>query len=318
MTSRLISICMPAYNAGDYILQSVGSIISQSYPNWELIIVNDGSTDQTARVLAGISDKRIKVYHQQNQGQCAAANRAFHLSGGALIKFMDADDLLSPDFLRAQAAALNNSDEDIAYASWGRFYHGDLSTFKPETGAVRGEMPPFAWLMASMAGREVMLQCALWLIPRPLLDKAGLWNEELSLINDFEFFIRVLLNSKKLTYAESAVLYYRSGLPGSLSSGYSAKAAISAFRSIDLGTGHLLRYSDAPKVKQAAADCFRRFTFTFYPDYPGLITQAEQRIKDLGGSEIPFPAGGLTRVLAAVLGWKAAKKIKKQLQPKSS
>ncbi|WP_439697060.1 glycosyltransferase family 2 protein [Mucilaginibacter sp. AW1-7] len=309
---------MPAYNAGDYILQSVGSVISQSYPNWELIIVNDGSTDQTASILEGISDKRIKVYHQQNQGQCAAANRAFRLSGGSLIKFMDADDLLSPDFLRAQAAVLNNEDFDIAYASWGRFYDGDLSTFKPETGSVRGDMQPFAWLMASMTGREVMLQCALWLIPRPLLDKAGLWNEQLSLINDFEFFIRVLLNSKKLKYAETAVLYYRSGLAGSLSSGNSAKAAISAFRSIDLGTGHLLRYSDTPEVKQIAADCFRRFTFTFYPDYPELINQAEQRIKALGGSELPFSAGGATRILAALIGWKAAKKIKKHLQQKPS
>src|ERR1700761_7192282 len=94
----LVSICMPAYNAGNYIMAAINSVIDQSYQNWELIIVNDGSTDNTGTELENINDSRIKIYNQTNKGQCAAANAAFGFSTGELIKFMDADDLISPDF----------------------------------------------------------------------------------------------------------------------------------------------------------------------------------------------------------------------------
>ncbi|GAA3975287.1 glycosyltransferase family 2 protein [Mucilaginibacter dorajii] len=312
----LISICMPAYNAGAYILQSIRSIQQQSYQNWELIVVNDGSRDYTAQELQTISDPRVQVFHQQNQGQCAAANKAFSMSKGTLIKFMDADDLLSDDFLKSQVEVMDNFTDTIGYAQWGRFYKNDLNTFKLSTGPVTGNMRPSDWLISSMQSAEVMLQCALWLIPRTIINKAGLWNEELSLINDFEFFIRVLLQAKELRYADKAILYYRSGLQNSLSSTTTLKGAKSAYLSTELGTGHLLNFSDRQEVRQLSANCFQRFVYTFYPDYPELVKKAEHKVAELGGSTIPFPAGGYTRVLANLLGWQVTKKIKKLLKRK--
>src|SRR5688500_3635958 len=100
--SPLVSICMPVYNGEKYIKEAIQSVTSQSYSNWELIIVNDGSKDNTASVLNSISDSRIKVFHQENKGQCSAANFAFKNSSGSFIKFFDADDLLSSDMIQKQ------------------------------------------------------------------------------------------------------------------------------------------------------------------------------------------------------------------------
>jgi glycosyltransferase involved in cell wall biosynthesis len=315
-TEPLISICMPAYNAGPYILESVKSIQSQSYQNWELVIVNDGSTDNTAKQLQTITDQRIRVFHQQNRGPGAASNKAFSMSKGALIKFMDADDLLSGDFLKWQVEAINNFTDNIGYSQWGRFYNNDLQTFKLSTGPITGDMSPSKWLISSMRSAEIMLQGAMFLIPRAVVEDAGLWNEELTLINDFEFYIRVLLHAKQLRYVEKSVLYYRSGLKGSVSSTTTLKAAKSAYLSTELGTGHLLNFSDRPEVRQLSADCFQRFVYTFYPHYPQLVKKAEQKVIELGGSKIPFPAGGYTRILTNLLGWKTTKKIKKLLKRK--
>ncbi len=306
----LVSVCMPAYNAGRFILQSVNSVIDQSYKNWELIIVNDGSTDDTEQLLKTVANSRIRIHMQENKGQCAAANQAFSLSAGTLIKFMDADDLLSANYLEAQVKVLKDAPNAIAYSSWGRFYHDDLSSFKPDSAFKTGSMKPLDWLTASMAAGEVMLQCALWLIPRPLLKKSGLWNEQLSLINDFEFIIRVLLTAQELRYAAGSMLYYRSGLQNSLSSSVSISAAASAYNSIDWGTRYLLSQSDDPTIRKIAADCFQRFVYQFYPAHQPLVGQAEARIQELGGSAVSFPAGGYTKWLAGLLGWKMTKKIK--------
>jgi glycosyltransferase involved in cell wall biosynthesis len=302
---------MPAYNAGNYVLQSVNSIINQSYNNWELIIVNDGSTDNTAKQLDGITDSRVRIYQQENKGQCAAANKAFGFSSGSFVKFMDADDLISEDTLKLQVQQLRSTTNAIAYTSWGRFYDDDLGTFKLDTAFITGDAKPFNWLIASMTNKEVMLQCALWLIPTSLLNKSGLWNENLSLINDFEFFIRVLLNADELKFTPGAMLYYRSGVRNSLSSTKSEFAAISAYNSIDLGTQHLLNFSDTPLVKKIAADSFQRFVYTFFPDHKDLVKSAQLKVKELGGSNFPFPSGGYTKFLTSILGWKITKSIKK-------
>jgi len=311
--SPLISICMPAYNASKYIAQAVESILAQTYTNWELIIVNDGSTDYTTEVLSQFIDGRITVIHQANQGQCAAANKAFSVSKGELIKFFDADDILPEDCLLNQTAAIAGDQQTIAYGGWGRFYNDDLSTFTLQTDEITGDMTPADWLIASMTGKEVMLQCARWLIPRELLQKAGMWLEELSLINDFEFIIRLLLKADQLKYVPNAALCYRSGIQKSLSGARSGQAAASAYHSIDLGTQHLLNFSDTPQTRRITADCFQRFVYNFYPQHQELIKKATSKVNEMGGSQISFPCGGITRIFNALIGWKATKRLKRVL-----
>jgi glycosyltransferase involved in cell wall biosynthesis len=307
----LVSVCMPAYNAGKYIAEAIRSILDQTYTNWELIIVNDGSTDDTAAVLKQFTDPRISIYQQENSGQCAAANKAFDLSKGSLIKFMDADDLISAGYIAEQVKRIDDRDDVIASAAWGRFYNDDINTFKLNEDLIRQDCKPIDWLVSSMDnGKQAMMQCAIWLIPRVVLEKSGLWDERLSLVNDFEFITRVLLHANEIRFAPNAVLYYRSGISNSLSALTSKSGVDSAFISLYEGTTYMLQYENSPRVKAAVADCLQNFVYAYYPHHIDIMSKAQQRITELGGSKAKFPAGGYTKMLNRLIGWKLTQKFK--------
>lgn len=310
MNTPLVSICIPAYNAEKYIAEALNSLLNQTYSAIEIIVVNDGSTDCTSQILAEYYLKGIKVINQENKGQCAAANRAYLEATGDYIKFFDADDVLSKDFIKTQVEVLSSEDNAIACSSWGRFYNDDLSTFKLVDEPVYQKILPVDWIIQSMWNRHSMMQCALWLIPKKILERSGLWNERLSLINDFEFFIRVLLNAKEIISTPSCILYYRSGVSGSLSKLNSRKGAESAFLSIKTGTDYLMRFENSYRTKKVSADCYQNFIYTFFPEHTDLLSLAEHKVQLLGGSDLMFPAGGWTKVLCKMAGWKTAKKIK--------
>ena len=96
--SELVSVVIPCYNHGEYINEAIGSIISQKYTNWEIIIVDDGSTDKgTIAVLGKINHPRIKIIHKENGHLSSARNCGFRESKGDYILTLDADDKFHPD-----------------------------------------------------------------------------------------------------------------------------------------------------------------------------------------------------------------------------
>src|SRR5690606_38229254 len=113
-----------------------------------------------------------------------------------------------------------------------------------------------------------------------------LWDERLSLINDFEFFARVLVCATEILYSPGARLYYRSGLPQSLSGRKTRPAVESAFLSISLGTRHLLEAEDSPRTRRACANILQDFDYTYYPNHPDLRGGARARAAELGGSDL--------------------------------
>src|SRR6185295_252898 len=96
--SPLATIIIPAYNYGHFIAQSIESVQAQTYSNWECIIVDDGSTDDTANVVRKFTeqDERVKFFKQRNQGLAAARNTGIANSSGEYVQFLDADDLIEP------------------------------------------------------------------------------------------------------------------------------------------------------------------------------------------------------------------------------
>jgi glycosyltransferase involved in cell wall biosynthesis len=306
----VVSVCIAAYNAGKYITAALDSLADQSYPLLEVVVVNDGSSDNTLQVLQSYTRRPITIIDSNNGGQCAALNKAFRASTGTLVKFMDSDDLISPRFIENQVKRLAGRTDAVASASWGRFYADDLSTFRLNWEKVWCDMKPIDWLVESNAEGPNMMQCALWLIPRNLLDEAGLWDESLSLINDFEFFIRLLLHCREILFTEDAILYYRSGLNNSLSRQTSRKAFESAYRSTTLGIQHMLAFENSERVRKVSADLLQMWKYDFYPRHRDLYEAAEEQIRSLGGSDRRADVGGLTKKLSDVLGWKTAKRIK--------
>lgn len=300
---------MPCYNAAPFVVAALDSVLSQSWQTLEVIVVDDGSTDGSAEILAKLTDRRVTVIHQGNRGQCAAANRALSESTGDYIKFFDADDLLSPDFIERQMAKLAGRTDAIASAEWGRFYDDDLESFQLNPQTVWRDMTATDWLVEAWKDARPMMQCALWLIPRAILDRSGGWDEELSLINDFEFFARVLCHAEEVLFTPSATLYYRSGINGSLSGQKNRKAAESAYHSLTQGTGHLLARRSDHASRNSCANVLQDFIYTFYPNHPDLEKKVANRIAELGGSSLPPDGPPRFLKLQRLIGWKAARRI---------
>lgn len=312
MSKPLVSICIPCYNAENYVGQAIDSVLSQSWPEIEIIVINDGSTDNSQAILDSYASKTVNVIHQDNRGQCAAANRAYSESQGDLIKFFDADDLLSPEFIESQVRRLSGRIDAVATAKWGRFYNDDPFTFKLNEEPVWRDLQAQQWLIEAWNNAKPMMQCALWLIPRPILEKSGVWDESLSLINDFEFFARVLCHANEVLFTPEATLYYRSGIEGSLSAQKSRLAVESAFNSLLRGTDHLLGCRNDPEARLSCANVLQNFIYTFYPNHSDLRAVMQQRISELGGSNLKVTGGPRFHNLRRLIGWKLAKRLQKQ------
>lgn len=315
MNGPLVSICMPCHNAGKYVAEALDSVLAQTYPNIEVVVVNDGSQDKSAEVLESYRGRGVKVIHQKNRGQCAAANRAFAEARGDYIKFFDADDILSPDFVEAQMSRLVGRHDTIATARWGRFYNDDIGTFQlnENTQHVWKDMEPTDWLVESWKNARPMMQCALFLIPRPVLQKTGLWNERLSLINDFEFFARVLCGASELLFCPNATLYYRSGMQGSLSAQKSRKARESECESLLLGTSHLLAKRQDARARRACANVCQHMIYDLYPQYSDLAAELARRVRECGGADIEPSGGWYFNKLRPILGWKLARRLQRAI-----
>lgn len=114
-----ISILMPCWNAASHLPATLASVLAQDFTDWELIIVDDGSTDASPALLAGVQDTRIQVLRQENQGVSAARNRALGLARGEFIAFLDADDTWTPNCLSRLLTALESDGEAVlAYCGW--------------------------------------------------------------------------------------------------------------------------------------------------------------------------------------------------------
>ena len=116
----IISIIMPAYNAEEYIEKSIESIISQTSENWELIIINDGSTDNTGQIISDWAKKepRINVFSQQNKGVSCARNLGIEHAAGKYLAFLDSDDLYDKTFVEKMCAKIEQENVAVVYCGY--------------------------------------------------------------------------------------------------------------------------------------------------------------------------------------------------------
>lgn len=115
MSAPVVTVVMPLYQKADSVLAAVRSVLSQRCAEFELLVVDDGSTDDGPAIVAGVTDPRIRLLRQRNQGPGAARNRGLAEAGGGLVAFLDADDEWNPEFLQLGVAALARAP---ACAAW--------------------------------------------------------------------------------------------------------------------------------------------------------------------------------------------------------
>jgi teichuronic acid biosynthesis glycosyltransferase TuaG len=140
MNDPLVSVIMPAFNAEKYIEESINSVIGQTFLNWELIIINDGSTDSTEHIAGkyAATDARVKLVTQENKRLGAARNTGILNSKGNWIAFLDADDLWMPDKLKKQlCVAKTEPKAGVIFTDGFTFYDNSIKTALPY-GTVTG------------------------------------------------------------------------------------------------------------------------------------------------------------------------------------
>lgn len=305
----LVSILIPCYNAAPWLAPTLESCLDQTWPNIEIIVVNDGSTDDSLAVARRYAARNVRVIDQPNAGQSAAFNTAIRAARGRYLEFLDADDLLAPDKIAHQAARLATLPPGwLATGSWARF-HRDPTEARFTPGPVSRDLAPLEWVLA-LWNSDSMMHGAAWLVPAELVAAAGGWQEDLSLINDFEFFSRLVLASRGVAFCAEARTYYRSGITGSLSGRRSATAWRSAFASVERGTARVLAQENTDRTRAACAHVWRNLTFDAYPDAPAHLRRlGERRVRELG-ARLGSPAGGRWFTLAKrILGWKLARRL---------
>ena len=196
----------------------------------------------------------------------------------------------------------------VASSEWGRFYSKpDETRFTPEP--VWRDLDPLDWLSVSRADGLGMLFPALWLVPRPLVEAVGPWNELLSLGDDGEYFTRILLASERVLFCSGARCCYRSGMERSLSGRKSLEAWKSGYRVLDLCEARVREREDSERVRRGFALSWQHLAFACYPYTPEISEQALHRASSLHSITIR-PAGGRAFTIASrLLGWRAARRL---------
>jgi len=305
-----VSILIPVYNNEIYLAQTVESALSQTWADKEIIIVDDGSTDSSVLIARSFLGKGVKVVEQKNGGACRARNRAFQESTGEYIQYLDGDDLLSPNKIADQLKQLNGKLDIVSNGRWGRFYTDDPLLEDIQWGphiGLQKDHDPVSWLCCNH-----MSQTACWLTPRSLIESAGLWDESLSINQDGEFFNKVVGKSKGVLYCDSAKMYYRSKVPGSISSKTKEEKALrSLYQTCVTFEDILFSLERSSRTRLASANKYQLFVYSAFPKCPELVEAAEQKIEELGGSQWPpYRGGTLHNLLMDVFGWKFAAKLK--------
>jgi len=306
MSSPLVSILIPCYNAERYIGETLESVFRQTWPAVEVIVVDDGSEDGSAVEIERFKTTGVQLIRQDNLGAGAARNRAYSASNGKFIQFLDADDLIDSKKIERQMARLVDRPRCVASAEWGRFHSSPNETrFDPEP--VWRDLDPLDWLALSRVDGLGMLFPALWLVPRTIADAAGGWDETLSLGDDGEFFTRILLVAESVLFCPGARCHYRSAVPGSLSGRKSPSALASQFRVTELCEAYVREREDSERVRRGFALSWQHLAHASYPYDSRLAERALARARALHPVVIRPGGGPAFTVVSRVVGWRAAR-----------
>lgn len=204
-STALVSVIMPCYNYGRFLSEALESLLAQTYPYWECIIIDDGSTDNTKEVAGSYVEKdgRIKYIFQAKSGVSKARNKGLQEAKGIYIQFLDADDLLERDKFRLQVAFLESTPSvDLIYGNMSFFKDGniDRTRFVP---AFVGKQQPVSGRGDFLLGHLLddnffLIGCPLF--RRSLYEDVGAFDERLRGYEDWHFWYRAALLHKEFLH----------------------------------------------------------------------------------------------------------------------
>jgi glycosyltransferase involved in cell wall biosynthesis len=206
-----ISVVIPAYNAEGTILETVASVLQQTFSDFELIVIDDGSKDRTVELLQSIKDERLKVFSYENGGLPVARNRGLSRSTGECIAFVDADDLWAPDKLELQLAALQQHPEAGVAYSW--------TSIIDEQGKPLYDNAPSLFegnVYAQLLIGDFIYSGSNTLIRREAIESVGGFDPVLKSCEDWDCWLRLAAHWPFVVVPKHQILYRRSS--GAMSS----------------------------------------------------------------------------------------------------
>ena len=200
-----VSVVIPCYNRARVVAETIQCVLRQTFPPDEIIVVDDGSTDNTIEVLESFGS-RLKIIRQKNAGPSAARNAGLAVATGEFVWFMDSDDLASLNKLEIQTAALEAEKADIAICPWIKC-HLNGSRASAETHVLQQKGLPREMTRALVSRWTIMLQTALF--RRNLLNKIGGFDSSYLVAEDQLFFFKCLLAGAKTVHTPECLVIYR-------------------------------------------------------------------------------------------------------------
>jgi glycosyltransferase involved in cell wall biosynthesis len=308
--AHLVSILIPAYNAQQWIRETIKSALSQTWSNKELIIVNDGSADNTLQIAKEFESKSVKVVTQENKGASAARNKAFSLAQGDYIQWLDADDLLAPDKILNQLKIIDNvaNTNILLSSSFGTFYFRyEKAKFYPNS--LWQDLDPLQWILNKFIDYNWISQ-SVWLVSRRLSEMAGPWDERLSLNDDGEYFCRVVAASEKVKFVPESKCYYRIGNYSGQSKMRSDKSLESLLLSVSLCINHLLSLEDSERTRGACLILLENILWYFYPGKREIQQKVHDLAKQFGVERLNMRESRKYLLVGKIFGWNTAKYIR--------
>ena len=302
----LVSILIPAYNAEEWIADTIRSAMAQTWEPKEIVIVDDGSSDRTYDVAKQFASETVRVYRHENQGPSATRNKAFSLCRGEYIQWLDADDLLAPDKVETQMRVMPIEDKRTLLSSaFGAFiYRPHKAQFVPTD--LWCDLSPAEFMLRKMAQR-LSMQTSTWLVSRELTEAAGPWDTNMHVNNDGEYFCRVLLACDAVRFVPEAKVYYRA--VGSTSVSYvgkSNKKMDALWRSMQLHIDYLRSLEDTPRVREGCVQYLQHYLITFFPLRPDIVEQMHRLAGDLGGKLTTPRLSWKYAWIKTLFGWDSA------------
>jgi glycosyltransferase involved in cell wall biosynthesis len=207
----LVSVIMPAYNTEKYIGDSIQSVLDQTYENWELLVVDDGSTDKTADIIRQFAaqDGRVKYLSQQNGRQAKARNTGTENASGTLLAFLDSDDLWLPEKLERQLQGLASTSADVVYSNGLIIYEPGATPGATDFPIVAGTVDGRKMFDVLLLGNHIPVQSVVLRIEA--FRKAGPFDESLSFhgCEDYELWLRLAASGALFHGMPEKLIKYR-------------------------------------------------------------------------------------------------------------
>ncbi|WP_406683349.1 glycosyltransferase family 2 protein [Seonamhaeicola sp. MEBiC1930] len=206
------SVIIPLYNKEFFIKDTLSSVINQTFKDFEIIIIDDGSTDKSYDVVNSFNDDRIQIIRQKNSGLCASRNKGINHAKGKFIAFLDADDLWMVDFLETINYLIKNHPEQVVFATNVKLlkHNGfpELKAVPFETGNIK-VITNFFKLLKNIMGPSSLV------INKLVFENVGYFDENINYGEEDDFYIRCF-SVYNLIYYKGFKTYYRIGLKNQL------------------------------------------------------------------------------------------------------